>query len=94
MRKKNKKKVVLPGLMWDNEAWVPFSNYPDQICFTDKVLGEILGVTGAVVGQWRQKHLIPFTMQGVYAKFNVLEVIRSLQEAGYKVDPNKKSIEL
>ena len=93
MRKQNSKKITLPGLMWDNESWVPFTKYPNHICFTDKVLANVLGVTGALVGQWKQKKMIPFQMTdgGVFCSFNVNAVIEALKVCGYKQDPNKKS---
>ena len=91
MRNQKKKMIVLPGLVWDNEAWVPFTKYEGFACYTDRVLSEILNVTQPTVSNWRKSGIIPFTMSGSFAQYSVNEVIRALLKAGYTQDSNLKS---
>jgi hypothetical protein len=91
-RKALPKRVILPGLMWDGEAWVPFSKWAAAICFTDKVLAEILCTNQVTVGQWRQKGMIPFVMEGSFARYNICDVIEALKKQGYRQDSTKKAI--
>jgi len=91
MRKQKSKMIVLPGLIWDNERWVPISHYSHFVCYTDKILGEILGVSQGIVGQWRHNGIIPCEMEGSFAKYNVNDCIAALLKNGYTQDSNLKS---
>ena len=92
-RKKIAPKIVLPGLFFDGEAWVPAETYPNYLIFTDKVLAETLNVSRVTVGEWRASGLIPYTTSGssAYAIYNLNAVLNALQRHGYRVDPNLKS---
>jgi len=91
MRKKKEKSIVLPGLFFDNQSFVPASKYPSFTIFTDICLAETLQVSANTVKTWRVMKVIPHTMQGNFAVYDVNAVLKSLQEAGYTIDPTKKS---
>jgi len=95
-RKKMLPKIVLPGLYFDNENWVPASQYPHFQIFTDRVLSETLMVSPMRVSQWRTSGTIPcnFSGSGSYAIYNLNDVLKALKLAGYLIDPNKKSLTL
>lgn len=93
MRKQKKKTLVLPGLTWDGSEWSPISKWPNFICYSDKILAEILGTNKTTVGEWRIRGIIPFIMEGSFARFNVNDCIQALLKAGYKQDMTKKSRE-
>ena len=86
-----KKKLVLPGLIWDNQNWVPVSTYPGFICYTDSGLARILNVSVMLVGQWKKANVIPYTMNQNFACYNVNDCIEALLKNGYKQDINLKS---
>jgi len=81
----------LPFLFWDNEKFVPASKYPNFQIFTDACLAQTLGVSKMRVQTWRTSNVIPSTMQGNFAVYNLNSVLESLKNAGYKQDLNKKS---
>ena len=91
MRKKRNPTIVLPGLFWDSEAWVPAEKYPNFKVYSDKILAEILKVSPVRVQTWRTTNLIPHIMQGNFAIYDVNAVLTALLNAGYKQDINKKT---
>ena len=91
-RKKREKKIILPGLFWDGEQWIEVSKYPNYVCFTDRVLAEVLGVSKMRVQTWRASGTIPFSTNGnSFAVYSINAVIKALKSAGYKQDLIKKS---
>lgn len=92
-RKIAQKRLKIPTLFFNGQAWEPISQYPHFQVFTDKILAEVLQVSPMTISAWRAKNVIPFnfTLTGSYAVYNVNEVIAALKAAGYKVDPTLKS---
>ena len=91
MRKKKKTTIVLPGLFFDNEKWLPAGSYPGFTVFTDVCLAGLLGVSKMRVQTWRMSGIIPAKMQGNFAVYSLNAVLQALIKAGYKVDSNKQS---
>jgi len=90
-KKERKKRVTLPGLYFDNQRFVPASQYPGFTVYTDKGLADLLNVSPMRVGMWRSSNKIPYKMSGNYAVYSVNAVLEALQKQGYEVDPNLKS---
>jgi hypothetical protein len=89
-----KKRLILPGLIFDNQSWVPVSQYPNYQVFTDKVLAGVLNVSPMRVGMWRASGVIPYELSdltGKYAAYNVNAVLEALRARVYTIDPTLKS---
>ena len=91
MRKKKETSIILPGLFYDMEKYVPASSYPGYTIFTDRVLAETLSVSPNTVKTWRISNVIPFRMSGNFAVYDLNQVITALLKSGYKQDLTKKS---
>jgi len=91
MRKKRTPTITLPFWFWDNEKWVTAETYKGFTVYSDKILAEILRVSPVRVSTWRYSKIIPSKMMGNFAVYDVNAVLKALQAAGYKVDPNKQS---
>jgi len=86
------KRVVLPGLFFDNQKFVPAETYPAFTIFTDTFLAETLMVSVKRVEMWRKANVIPFRMNGKHAVYDLNAVIVALKAAGYSQDKNLKSV--
>lgn len=88
---KSRKKVKLPTLFYNGEAWLKISDIPSFQIYTDKVLSVILQVTPMIINSWRKSGKIPFTMFGKYAQYDVNKVIEALLQNGYESDETLKN---
>ena len=82
-RKRHKPRYIIPGLVYDNEKWVPFEKYPDFEVYGEKELGEVLKVSKQTLHTWKRKGLIPYTQAPGYSVYKVLDVIEALKKHGY-----------
>jgi len=86
-----KKRLILPGLYFDNQNWVPASRWPNYIIYTDVCLAQTLMVSPMRVGMWRNSGKIPFEKKGNFHVYRLNEVLEALKKQGYEIDPKLKS---